>query len=91
MIVFFNKKDLFADKLKKKDIVDFFPDFKGPKDDYAAGADYFVNTFLSKNKGEGQVYHHLTCATDTANVKVVFNSCKDIILRNNLKSTGFME
>lgn len=36
------------------------------------------------------VYHHVTCATDTKNVEVVMNACKDIILRGNLKDSGFM-
>lgn len=37
------------------------------------------------------IYHHVTCATDTKNVEVVFNACKDIILRGNLKDSGFMD
>lgn len=39
---------------------------------------------------EKLVYHHVTCATDTKNVEVVMNACKDIILRGNLKDSGFM-
>jgi hypothetical protein len=38
-----------------------------------------------------QIYHHITCATDTQNVQVVFNACKDIILRSNLVESGFMQ
>jgi len=94
IILFFNKKDLFAEKLAKKNIRDTpqFADYNGPDNDFNAGAQYFVNKFISRSKSETrQIYHHLTCATDTANVKVVFNACKDIILRNNLQSTGFME
>lgn len=37
-----------------------------------------------------EVYHHVTCATDTENVNFVFNSCKDVILRSNLKDSGFV-
>ena len=33
----------------------------------------------------------VTCATDTRNVRVVFDACKDIILRENLKNSGFVE
>lgn len=39
---------------------------------------------------EREVYHHVTCATDTENVNFVFNSCKDVILRSNLKDSGFV-
>lgn len=41
-------------------------------------------------KQEKVIYHHVTCATDTKNVEVVMNACKDIILRGNLKDSGFM-
>jgi len=37
------------------------------------------------------VYHHVTCATDTSNIRVVFNACKDIILKDNLRGSGFMD
>ena len=36
-------------------------------------------------------YLQVTCATDTRNVRVVFDACKDIILRENLKNSGFMD
>ena len=35
-----------------------------------------------------QVYHHVTCATDTDNVRVVFSACKDVILQENVRSAG---
>ena len=38
-----------------------------------------------------QMYHHFTCATDTGNVSTVFNACKEIILQDNLKGSGFMD
>ena len=85
MIVFLNKKDLFAEKIKKKKISEspMFADFCGPDNDVESGVKYFLNKFLSKNRNpEREIYHHLTCATDTSNVKVVFDSCKEIVLRN---------
>lgn len=93
MILFLNKKDLFEEKIKKKNIRDYpaFADYKGPDCDYEAGVNYFLNMFLAKNRNkERPIYHHVTCATDTRNVRVVFDACKDIILRENLKNSGFM-
>mmetsp|Transcript_18450 Transcript_18450/g.36918 ORF Transcript_18450/g.36918 Transcript_18450/m.36918 type:complete len:373 (-) Transcript_18450:80-1198(-) len=56
------------------------------------GKEYFLALFLAVNNDEDKAtYHHLTCATDTSNVKHVFNACKDIILKNNLRGSGFME
>lgn len=95
MILFLNKKDLFGEKIKTKNIRDcpVFADFRGPDGDYDAGVQYFLDKFLTKNKSgtDRQIYHHVTCATDTRNVRVVFDACKDIILRENLKNSGFMD
>jgi len=83
-----------------------FPDFKGPhvvpdtpsadpnsdefKKCYDAAAGYLHDLFLSRNKQSKEIYSHITCATDTKNVEVVFNACKDIILKSNLSGSGFM-
>jgi hypothetical protein len=37
------------------------------------------------------VYPHVTCATDPNTVRVVFNACKETILRENLRGSGFMD
>jgi len=104
MILFLNKKDLFVDKLFKTPLRVpnvRFDDFAGPyagdpgvasEDALDAAMNYMIERFTSK-KGDKdkEIYHHVTCATDTKNVGVVFNACKDIILRDNLKGSGFME
>lgn len=93
MILFLNKRDLFSEKIKVKNIRDTpaFSDYTGKDGDYDAGVQYFVDKFKSKNKSgaDRQIYHHVTCATDTKNVRVVFDACKDIVLRQNIKSSVF--
>lgn len=37
-----------------------------------------------------QIFHHITCATDTNNVSTVFNACREIILQENIRGSGFM-
>mmetsp|Transcript_7153 Transcript_7153/g.14886 ORF Transcript_7153/g.14886 Transcript_7153/m.14886 type:complete len:362 (+) Transcript_7153:77-1162(+) len=97
MILFLNKRDLFESKITRVDIasVQAFSDYvkKDPEQsDYDAGIAYFLSKFLARSKTDDKViYHHITCATDTENVEVVFNACKDIILRDNLKDSGFMD
>lgn len=94
MILFLNKKDLFEEKIKVKHIGDqpAFANFKGKLGDadyYEKGSKYFLDMFLEKNMNKDrQVYNHATCATDSKNVEVVFNSCKDIIMRKNMESMG---
>jgi len=95
MILFLNKRDLFQSKIIKKPIRDVpqFADYSGDDGNYDHGVKYFVDKFLARNKAgaDRQIYTHVTCATDTANVRVVFDACKDIILRENLKNSGFMD
>lgn len=59
---------------------------------YEAARDFFLQLFLKRNhQMNKEIYHHVTCATDTSNIKVVFNACKDIILKDNLRGSGFMD
>jgi GTPase SAR1 family protein len=94
MILFLNKKDLFQEKIQKVHIGDqeAFTDFDTPfgsDNYYDNGVKYFLQKFLAKNKNaDRMVYSHVTCATDSQNVEIVFNSCKDIILRGNLAEEG---
>lgn len=43
---------------------------------------------LNMKKGEKEIYSHMTCATDTKNVEIVFNAVTDIIIKENLKDCG---
>ncbi|KAL3777782.1 hypothetical protein HJC23_008899 [Cyclotella cryptica] len=94
IILFLNKKDLYEEKIKDVHIGDVpaFADFStkpGDADYYENGIKYFLEMFLAENKNPSrQVYSHPTCATDSKNVEVVFNSCKDIIMRGNMEAMG---
>jgi len=89
MILFLNKKDLFEEKIQTVDLSVCFPEYRGEKT-YDATSKYLEESFKKLNRQEEkQVYVHFTCATDTENVRFVFNAAKDIILNNNLTSAGF--
>ena len=94
MILFLNKKDLFEEKITAVHIgnQEAFADFETPlghPDYYNNGVKYFLDMFLERNTNpDRQVYNHVTCATDSKNVEVVFNACKDIILRGNMEAAG---
>jgi len=97
MLLFLNKKDLFENKIKTKHIGDVsdFADFTeklGSPNYYNVACEYFLKKFKDQNGNQERViYSHVTCATDTENVQVVFNSCKDVILRRAMQDTGFMD
>jgi len=104
MILFLNKSDLFKAKLKHVPLRVpgvRYDDFQGPyaedpNADFEASVSaayaYMTNLFVSRKRDSArEIYCHVTAATDTRNVHVVFNACKDIILRRNLVSSGFMD
>jgi guanine nucleotide-binding protein G(i) subunit alpha len=88
MILFLNKRDLFADKIRNVPLTVCFPEYDG-ENTYEAGAEFLKNQFEAKNHiDEKTVYTHITCATDTDNVQAVFNAVKDIIIRQSLNEAG---
>jgi GTPase SAR1 family protein len=90
MILFLNKRDLFAEKVQKVSLKVCFPDYTG-EDTYEAGCEFLQEQFESKNRNpDKQVYTHPTCATDTDNVSAVFNAVKDIIIRKSLGEAGLV-
>ncbi|XP_063752917.1 guanine nucleotide binding protein (G protein), alpha activating activity polypeptide O, a isoform X2 [Eleginops maclovinus] len=88
IILFLNKKDLFAEKIKKSALSICFPEYTGPNT-YDDAAAYIQAQFESKNRSPNkEIYCHLTCATDTGNIQVVFDAVTDIIIANNLRGCG---
>jgi hypothetical protein len=92
MILFLNKSDLFEEKIKRVDMSCCFDDYTGGLD-FTEGSDFLLERFLEQNEHPNtkKVYHHITCATDTANIKFTFNVIKDIILRNRMKEVGLFQ
>jgi len=105
IILFLNKNDLFAEKIKRVNLAVCFPEYTGGLD-YEQASTFIKNKFLHLNnpastlateRGVPQqavahtkiIYPHITCATDTQNVKVVFNAAKSSILQHNLEGAGF--
>ncbi|KAG7273562.1 hypothetical protein CRUP_005751 [Coryphaenoides rupestris] len=51
--------------------------------------DLFSEKIKNKNRSPNkEIYCHLTCATDTGNIQVVFDAVTDIIIANNLRGRG---
>lgn len=90
LILFLNKSDLFRDKIKKVNLNVCFPEFDGGLD-YDRASEFVQTKFVNLNKSpdQKQVYPHITCATDTNNIRFVFNAVKNIILHQALDASGF--
>jgi GTPase SAR1 family protein len=93
-ILFLNKMDLFRTKISTYPIatIPLWKEYKG-SDDFTKAWQYFFEKFHAsgtKSNPSKQIYAHVTCATDTSNVHHVFNSCRDIILKENLAGSGLI-
>jgi GTPase SAR1 family protein len=88
MILFLNKRDLLQEKLENGDtsFSTFFPEFTGDSSSYDEVVDWTKNAYTSRNTKHPNkaVFCHVTCATDTENVQVVFNSVKATIIERSV-------
>ncbi|ETO32997.1 hypothetical protein RFI_04110 [Reticulomyxa filosa] len=86
VILFLNKSDLFAQRIQKHNLKDYFPDYLGPEKDFQQGVQFVQNKFIEqKNDKNKIVYAHISCATDPQNVERIFNSVRDIVVRNAIR------
>lgn len=91
IILFLNKIDLFAEKLAKSPLVEYFPEYDGPAADYDAACSFFRRQFIGlKQNPEKDIYTHFTCATDTKQIKFVLSSVLTSILKSHLAEFGLI-
>jgi len=89
IVLFLNKSDLFYEKIKKVDLKVLFPDYTDGCNAEKA-LEYIKNKFMSLNRNQSKkIFVNVTCATDTENVKLVFDAAKEIIISQNLERLGF--
>ncbi|KAI9684365.1 MAG: Guanine nucleotide-binding protein alpha-2 subunit [Trizodia sp. TS-e1964] len=89
IILFLNKVDLFKQKLGRSPLANNFPDYSGGNDVNRA-AKYLLWRFNQVNRAHLNLYPHLTQATDTSNIRLVFAAVKETILQNALKDSGIL-
>jgi guanine nucleotide-binding protein G(i) subunit alpha len=91
-ILFLNKKDIFDEKIKTIPLDSSLADLEGcPKGlvDAKTAASWLSQAFLARVPAGKKTFVHLTCATDSNNIKRVFQDCKNILLRESMVSAGF--
>ncbi|KAG9486790.1 hypothetical protein GDO78_006927 [Eleutherodactylus coqui] len=86
VILFLNKTDLLEEKILFSHLIDYFPEFPGPKQDAKSAREFILKLYQDQNPyKEKVIYPQFTCATDTENIRFVFAAVKDTILQLNLK------
>lgn len=87
IILFLNKMDLLAEKIKHVKILDYFPEFRADPHNLEDVKQFLRNMFdLRRRERSKPLFHHFTTAVDTENIKHVFQDVKDTILHDNLRS-----
>ncbi|KAJ7618508.1 putative G protein alpha subunit GNA-3 [Roridomyces roridus] len=89
VILFLNKIDVFKRKLPKIPLGRFFAEYAGGNDLHKA-AKYILWKFMQENRAKLTVYPHVTQATNTKNIRLVFAAVKETILQNALKDSGIL-
>ncbi len=87
IMLFLNKMDIFAEKIMYSDIAAQrpFSDYAGPAKDFDHGVAYFIQKFkdcLIDDFDDSCI--HVTCATDTNNVRFVLDKTRKVIMADNL-------
>jgi len=97
IILFLNKKDIFQEKIKNVPLRFFFDgyesfvngigsDANGSNPDVAMA--FIRGLYEQKKTAKDCFYCHLTCATDTDNMKFVMKATVDIIMKRCLENYG---
>lgn len=92
MILFFNKTDIFREKIKYSSIKRYFPDYLGADDDEAAATEFFKDRFQRLNRSElKHIYIHYSDATNTTLLRPIMDSVNRIILNRNVNDVAAVQ
>ena len=73
-------------------LVDHFPEYNGPTHDPIAAREFILKMYEHLNPIWGrQIFSHFTCATDTENIRLVFDSVKKTVLQKNIETLNLEE
>lgn len=96
IILFINKADLLDKRLRKspKSFKKVFKEHAGGKD-VAQALECLKNTFLARIRPgtaltSSQIYVHSTCALDTNQMGLVFNSVRDFVVQQRMMKANLM-
>jgi len=86
VILCLNKMDIFEEKLKQRNLKDYYPEYTGNTKEEAI--EFIRKKFEARDKSKRNVVH--TIATDTDVFKVVFDAIVSHVLHESLRTAGFI-
>jgi len=92
IILFFNKKDIFKEKIKYFNLKNTFEDFVGDDTDLFETIAFIIKLFTDIPQTQGmELFTHVTTATDPENIKHVFDSVRDTITLQYIRGLSVPE
>ncbi|KAK9475345.1 guanine nucleotide-binding protein alpha-3 subunit [Dipodascopsis tothii] len=89
LILFLNKIDIFQEKIHRVPLEDYFPAYVGGPD-LANATKFMLWNYTERNRSGLTIYPHLTQATNTSNIRVVFTAVRETIVQNTLRDSGMV-
>ncbi|KAF8311283.1 G-protein alpha subunit [Clavulina sp. PMI_390] len=89
IILFLNKIDIFEKKIPRSPLQKYYPEYQGGED-VTKATKFILWKFVNMNRAKLALYPHLTQATDTKNIRIVFAAVKETILQNALRGIGIL-
>ena len=83
-IIFFNKFDIFLEKIPRRGIKNYFPDYEGPSDCPEKSLKFLKQKYLNQieiGNNKRSIYTHTTTATDTDLIENVFKDVMNAVLK----------
>lgn len=91
MILFLNKTDILKEKIKTSSIKRTFPEFQGNDKNADEVLAFIRERYLERAENKkGAVFTHFTEATNTNNIKFVFDSVRSTLLKLNMNEFGIL-
>ncbi|GAA5826440.1 hypothetical protein JCM11251_002369 [Rhodosporidiobolus azoricus] len=90
VILFLNKTDLFRQKLALYKLADYMPEYAGPNT-FEATSSFLAQRFgeLYTNPNRALIMH-LTCATDSGQIRPVLAAVQEQVISSNLINAGML-
>lgn len=88
VMLFLNKIDVFLEKLPQSPIRNYFPNYKGADSDAKASVKHILSLLKARNRSSLIIYPHITQATDSSNIELVFAAMAETVMENRIKKSG---
>ncbi|OBA28228.1 guanine nucleotide binding protein, alpha subunit, partial [Hanseniaspora valbyensis NRRL Y-1626] len=88
VMLFLNKIDVFLQKLPSSPIKNYFSNYKGKDTDAKASVKHILGLLKERNRSNLVLYPHITQATDSSNIELVFTAMAEVVMENRIKKSG---